>query len=68
LEPPIEPHPNFYQQLINHEKRKDHTEEDVVNLQVRLAGFRGTEPDGDFGPDTEFQEVSFKNYDLIITS
>jgi len=26
---------------------------DVAELQLRLAGFRGTVPDGDFGPGTE---------------
>ena len=33
---------------------------DVVELQVRLAGFRGTLPDGDFGPGTERQVMSFQ--------
>jgi len=33
---------------------------DVVELQVRLAGFRGTLPDGDFGPGTERQVLSFQ--------
>lgn len=33
---------------------------DVVELQVRLAGFRGTVPDGDFGPGTELQVVTFQ--------
>lgn len=33
---------------------------DVVELQVRLAGFRGTVPDGDFGPGTERQVMSFQ--------
>jgi hypothetical protein len=33
---------------------------DVVELQVRLAGFRGTLPDGKFGPGTELQVVSFQ--------
>jgi len=28
---------------------------DVRELQIRLAGFRGTMPDGDFGPGTELQ-------------
>jgi hypothetical protein len=33
---------------------------DVVELQMRLAGFRGTVPDGDFGPGTELQVVKFQ--------
>ena len=33
---------------------------DVVELQMRLAGFRGTVPDGDFGPGTERQVRSFQ--------
>jgi hypothetical protein len=33
---------------------------DVAELQVRLAGFRGTLPDGDFGPGTERQVMSFQ--------
>lgn len=33
---------------------------DVVELQIRLAGFRGTVPDGDFGPGTERQVMSFQ--------
>ena len=33
---------------------------DVRELQIRLAGFRGTVPDGDFGPGTELQVVSFQ--------
>jgi len=33
---------------------------DVVELQTRLAGFRGTLPDGDFGPGTERQVMSFQ--------
>ena len=31
---------------------------DVVELQTRLAGFRGTMPDGDFGPGTERQVMT----------
>ena len=34
--------------------------DDVVELQMRLAGFRGTVPDGDFGPGTELQVVTFQ--------
>lgn len=34
--------------------------EDVVELQIRLAGFRGTVPDGIFGPGTELQVVCFQ--------
>jgi len=33
---------------------------DVVELQIRLAGFRGTVPDGDFGPGTERQVMNFQ--------
>lgn len=33
---------------------------DVVELQVRLAGFRGSVPDGDFGPATERQVMNFQ--------
>ena len=34
--------------------------DDVVELQMHLAGFRGTVPDGDFGPGTELQVVKFQ--------
>lgn len=33
---------------------------DAAELQIRLAGFRGTVPDGDFGPGTERQVMSFQ--------
>lgn len=33
---------------------------EVVELQIRLAGFRGTLPDGDFGPGTELQVARFQ--------
>ncbi len=33
---------------------------DVIELQMRLAGFRGTLPDGDYGPGTELQVVAFQ--------
>jgi hypothetical protein len=33
---------------------------DVAELQLRLAGFRGTVPDGDFGPGTERQLLDFQ--------
>ena len=33
---------------------------DVVELQMRLAGFRGTIPDGDYGPGTELQVICFQ--------
>lgn len=33
---------------------------DVRELQIRLAGFRGTIPDADFGPGTELQVVRFQ--------
>lgn len=32
----------------------------VVELQMRLAGFRGTVSDGDFGPGTELQVMAFQ--------
>jgi len=34
---------------------------DVAELQLRLAGFRGTVPDGDFGPGTERQVMDFRS-------
>ena len=34
--------------------------DDVVELQLRLAGFRGTLPDGEFGPGTELQVTTFQ--------
>jgi len=34
--------------------------QDVIELQMRLAGFRGTIPDGKFGPGTELQVVQFQ--------
>ncbi len=34
--------------------------EDVQELQIRLAAFRGTVPDGDFGPGTELQVITFQ--------
>lgn len=33
---------------------------DVVELQIRLAGFLGTAPDGDFGAGTEKQVMTFQ--------
>jgi len=33
---------------------------DVIELQMRLAGFRGTLPDGDYGPGTELQVMAFQ--------
>lgn len=33
---------------------------DVIELQMRLAGFRGTGPDGDYGPGTELQVMAFQ--------
>ncbi len=33
---------------------------DVEELQIRLAGFRGTTPDGKFGPGSELQVVEFQ--------
>lgn len=40
--------------------KKDDAGPDVVELQIRLAGFRGTLPDGDFGSGTELQVVCFQ--------
>jgi hypothetical protein len=40
--------------------RRSDSGDDVQELQLRLAGFRGTVPDGDFGPGTELQVVSFQ--------
>lgn len=34
--------------------------DDVAELQLRLAGFRGTVPDGEFGPGTELQVTTFQ--------
>ncbi len=34
--------------------------DDVAELQLRLAGFRGTPPDGGFGPGTELQVMTFQ--------
>ena len=33
---------------------------DLAELQLRLAGFRGTVPDGDFGPGIERQVMNFR--------
>lgn len=43
------------------ELKKGDAGEDVVELQIRLAGFRGTIPDGKFGPGTELQVVKFQH-------
>ena len=40
--------------------RRGMSGEAVAELQLRLAGFRGTVPDGDFGPGTELQVVTFQ--------
>ena len=40
--------------------RRDATGPDVVELQVCLAGFRGTLWDGIFGPGTELQVMAFQ--------
>ena len=40
--------------------KKDMSGDDVAELQLRLAGFRGTLPDGDFGPGTELQVKAFQ--------
>lgn len=41
--------------------QKGLTGPDVVELQIRLAGFRGTVPDGDFGSGTELQVTKFQS-------
>lgn len=41
--------------------KRGKTGDDVVELQMRLAGFRGTLPDGIFGPGTELQVVQFQS-------
>jgi peptidoglycan hydrolase-like protein with peptidoglycan-binding domain len=43
------------------ELKRDCDGPDVVELQLRLAGFRGTALDGDFGPGTERQVMSFQH-------
>lgn len=43
------------------ELKKGLAGEDVTELQIRLAGFRGTLPDGKFGSGTELQVVSFQH-------
>jgi hypothetical protein len=35
--------------------------DDVIELQMRLAGFKGTVPDGDFGPGTLKQVTAFQS-------
>lgn len=40
--------------------QRGHEGPDVEELQVRLAGFRGTIPDGLFGPGTELQVLQFQ--------
>jgi len=40
--------------------QKDMKGPDVAELQLRLAGFRGTVPDGDFGSGTELQLQKFQ--------
>lgn len=40
--------------------KRGHKGDAVIELQMRLAGFRGTVPDGDFGPGTELQVMSFQ--------
>jgi hypothetical protein len=42
------------------ELKRDCKGPDVAELQIRLAGFRGTVPDGDFGPGTERQVMNFQ--------
>jgi hypothetical protein len=39
---------------------KDMEGDDVTELQIRLAGFRGTVPDGQFGAGTELQVQKFQ--------
>jgi len=42
------------------ELRRGNKGPDVAELQLRLAGFRGTVPDGDYGPGTERQVMNFR--------
>jgi hypothetical protein len=42
------------------ELKRDCEGPDVAELQLRLAGFRGTMPDGEFGPGTERQVMNFQ--------
>ncbi len=42
------------------ELHRDMKGPDARELQIRLAGFRGTVPDGDFGPGTELQVLAFQ--------
>src|SRR5688500_1286645 len=46
----------YGERQLNH----GHKGPDVVELQIRLAGFRGTVPDGDFAGGTERQVMSFQ--------
>lgn len=48
--------------------QKGHKGRDVEELQIRLAGFRGTLPDGDFGPGTQLQVVVFQRDFMGITT
>src|SRR5262249_25150817 len=41
---------------------------DVVELQIRLAGFRGTMPDGKFGSATERQVIAFQRDYMALRS
>jgi hypothetical protein len=40
--------------------KKDDSGDDVQELQIRLSGFSGTVPDGEFGPGTESQVLQFQ--------
>ena len=42
------------------ELQRDDRGDAVVELQMRLAGFRGTVPDGEYGPGTELQVRAFQ--------
>ncbi len=44
----------------DNELRRDMDGPEVQELQLRLAGFRGTIWDGDFGPGTELQVMTFQ--------
>ena len=48
--------------------QKDMQGPDVVELQIRLAGFRGTLPDGDFGSGTELQVQKFQTDVMKVSS
>ncbi len=46
--------------FVEHSLSRGASGPEVVELQLRLAGFRGTVWDGDFGPGTELQVMAFQ--------